>query len=213
MKNNIGVTRLVVGQLATNCYIYCDAVRKVSCIIDPGDAPEYISECVESLGVKPLFIIATHGHFDHILAAYALSNMYAIPFIMHKDDGFLLRRARQSAIHYLGIKHVDPSPSVSRVLRAGEALSVGEGTLHVLHTPGHTPGSISLYDQNQGILFTGDVLFKGGAVGRTDFAYGDSEELNNSVTILLGLPANTLLYSGHGDPSTVGDERGYHRVF
>lgn len=165
---------LVVGAMATNCYIAGDM------IIDPGDDAEYI---MSHLTKKPKMIIATHGHFDHILSAYALQLAYNIPFYIHEDDIFLLSHMESSAKHFLGLKHVDPPPKPSKI----------KG-LSFIHTPGHTPGSICIIDD--GALFTGDTLFADGAVGRTDFSYSDPVALQESITRIRGFSGHKI-YAGH----------------
>ncbi len=168
---------LVVGQMRTNCYI-ADGV-----IIDPGDDAEYIMAHVQN----PRMIIATHGHFDHVMAAYALQLAYNIPFYMHPDDFFLLRHMQSSAKHFLGLKTVDPPPQPTAIPRS----------IRFIHTPGHTPGSICLPLGNS--LVVGDTVFAGGAVGRTDFSYSDPIKLSDSLKKIRSHPKGTRILSGHGE--------------
>ena len=191
------VETLVVGQMATNCYI-ADGI-----IIDPGDDAEYI---ISHLKTDPTMIVATHGHFDHIMAACALQLAYNIPFVMHKEDAFLLDNMRSSAKHFLGLSTVDPPPKISKFIQDGEKIA----GLTVVHTPGHTPGSISL--AGDGVIFSGDTIFAGGAVGRTDFSYSEPVKLSESVRIILRRPAKTRLLSGHGEETTVENERSFHTI-
>lgn len=175
----MNIETLVVGQMATNCYIV-DGI-----IIDPGDDAEYImSHCK----TKPTMIVATHGHFDHIMAAYALQLAYNIPFYIHKKDIFLLARMQSSAKHFLGLKDIDPPPYPSEMK-----------DIMYIHTPGHTPGSICLYFPKNNILFSGDTIFAGGAVGRTDHEYSDKAALSRSIQTILSLPPETKLFPGHGE--------------
>lgn len=192
------IETVVVGQMATNCYIVSDTGDSI--IIDPGDAPEYISDVLTRLGVAPTLIVATHGHFDHLMAAFALQQMYDIPFAMHEADIFLLKNMQSSAKHFLNLAVVDPPPRVDRVLRALDRV----GTLTVSEAPGHTPGSICL--AGNGVIFTGDTIFARGAVGRTDASYGDALALAGSVSRILGYPPETRLLSGHGHETTVSEE-------
>ncbi len=193
------IETLVVGQMATNCYIV-DGI-----IIDPGDDAEYI---VSHLKTKPTLIVATHGHFDHIMAARALQLTYAIPLVMHESDAFLVTTMRSSAKHFLGLTMIDPPPAVNKMIRDKDKI----GKFTVIHTPGHTPGSICLYSQKNNVLFTGDTIFADGAVGRTDHAYCDKTALSRSIKTILSLPPKTILLSGHGEKSCIESERGYHRV-
>ena len=180
---------LIVGSMATNCYIV-DGI-----IIDPGDDAEYIMDHVKN----PKMIIATHGHFDHIMAAYALQQAYNIPFYIHSDDMFLLKTMRSRAMHFLGLKDVDPPPTPTPIRE-----------IEFIHTPGHTPGSICLKFGDA--LFVGDTIFADGAVGRTDFSYSDREKLDQSIQTILSYPKNTKLYPGHGEETTVEAEITFHRV-
>ncbi len=184
----MNIDTLVVGQMATNCYIV-DGI-----IIDPGDDAEYImSHCK----IPPTMIVATHGHFDHIMAAYALQLAYNIPFYIHESDVFLLSRMQSSARHFLGVKDVDPPPVPSKIQ-----------DLPFIHTPGHTPGSICLPIGD--VLFTGDTIFAGGAVGRTDHEYSDKVALSHSIQTILSLPPETKLFPGHGSETTVQQEARFH---
>lgn len=166
--------------MATNCYI-ADGV-----IIDPGDDAEYIMSHVTS----PRMIVATHGHFDHIMAAYALQVAFDIPFYIHPDDIFLLKNMRSSAKHYLGLMDIDPPPKPTPIVN-----------LPFIHTPGHTPGSISLLVEDA--LFVGDTLFADGSVGRTDFSYSDASKLAKSLEKIRSYPAGTRILSGHGEESVL----------
>lgn len=193
------IQTLVVGQMATNCYI----VNGI--IIDPGDDAEYI---ISHLKTKPTMIVATHGHFDHIMVAYALQLAYNIPFIMHEADTFLLQNMRSSAKHFLGLSTVDPPPKINKFIRDGENIA----KFTVMHTPGHTPGSVCLYSKKNNVLFSGDTIFADGAVGRTDHEYSDKAALSRSIKAILSLPSKTVLLSGHGAASRVERERPYHTV-
>jgi len=170
------IEKLVVGQMATNCYI------AGGMIIDPGDDPEYI---IDHLQTKPKMIVVTHGHFDHIMAAYALQLAYNIPFYIHEKDIFLLSRMQSAAKHFLGLKHVDPPPKPSPL------------TIPFIHTPGHTPGSISLQFDNA--LVVGDTVFADGAIGRTDFLYSKPLELASSIEKIRSFPKGTRILPGHGE--------------
>lgn len=173
----MNVQRLVVGQMATNCYLV-DTI-----IIDPGDDAEYISSHIKE---PPTMIVATHGHFDHIMAAFALQTMYNIPFYIHPDDIFLLSRMQESARHFLGLSHIDPPPNPTPI-----------STIPYVHIPGHTPGSICLpFDD---ILIVGDTIFADGSVGRTDFAYSDTKKFMKSLKKVTSYPKNTRILPGHGE--------------
>jgi glyoxylase-like metal-dependent hydrolase (beta-lactamase superfamily II) len=177
-------------------------------IIDPGDDADYIVRILTDLDQIPSRIIATHGHFDHVLAATELKLAYNIPFLMHKDDEFLLRRLQSTAKHFLGIE-TDPAPLVDKYLKEGDEIKVGKYILKVIETPGHTPGGISLYCKKAKILFTGDTIFEKGGVGRTDFAYANNNHLMDSIRKLLKLPEGTVVYTGHGGKTTIKGAKTY----
>ncbi len=196
----MGLEKLVVGQLATNCYIPYDGKSRHAIIIDPGDDADYIFRKIQDLKLKPKFIVATHGHFDHILAVTELKLAFNIPFLIHQADLFLVKQAQKSAKHFLGI-NVDPVALPDGFLSEGQKIEMGNERLQVLETPGHTPGGICLYSAHPGgenVLFTGDTIFAEG-VGRTDFSYSSSEDLSRSIEKLIKQFNGSIAYSGHGD--------------
>ncbi len=199
----MGIEKLTVGQLATNCYLVWEDKKRETIIIDPGDDADFILRRILDRKLNPRAIVATHGHFDHILAVTELKLALDIPFLINEKDLFLLKRARESARHYLGVE-VDPMTLPDKFLKRNEEIKFGQEKLKVLETPGHTPGSISLV--SKGMVFTGDTLFAEG-VGRTDFKYSSKEDLNKSLKKLSKLPGNTLVYPGHGDETTIGKVR------
>ena len=204
---SITVETLTVGQLQTNCYIIADRSTKDAIIVDPGDDADYIERIVADKHLTPIYSIATHGHFDHILAVTELTLAYKIPFLIHKKDAFLVQNMQRSARHFLGIT-VDPPPRIDRRITAKDVLKIGEANIKIIETPGHTPGSICLFLQDEKLLFVGDLLFSGGGVGRTDFSYSNSTDLSDSLKKIFALPEDTIVYTGHGNPTTIGKERG-----
>jgi len=203
----INVKRLIVGQLKTNCYITYDDKSKNAVIIDPGDDGDYIIQIISDLGLMPTKIIATHGHFDHILAATELKLAYNIPFLMHKKDKFLLSRMMDSARHFLRVK-TDPPPDVNFYLTEDQQIKIKNLKFEIIETPGHTPGSISLHDEINKFLFVGDLIFADGSFGRIDFNYSDKDALYKSIKKVLNLDDNTVVYPGHGEKIRVKDLKG-----
>jgi len=197
------VETLVVGQLATNCYLVWDPESLEAIIIDPGDAGDYIGEKILSLNLKPKLIVATHGHFDHILAVTELKLAFNISFLIHPKDEFLVRRVQRSAKFFVGIQ-TDLVPKIDQYLKKEEEIKFGKEKLKILEIPGHTPGSVSFY--SKGILFSGDTLFAGG-VGRTDFGYSSQKDLTESLEKIFTLPEETIVYPGHGELTTIGEEK------
>lgn len=200
------VIKLIVGQLQTNCYLFID---KGQClIIDPGDDADFIISTIRDLEVKPIGLLATHGHFDHLLSATELKLAFEIPFYLHKADLPILKRTESTAKYFTGLS-VDPPPPVDKYLKKGQILRVGKGKLRVIETPGHTQGSIIL--KGKGIVIVGDLIFAGGGVGRTDLPGGDSNLLNTSIKKILSLPKDTIIYSGHGEETTVEEEKKFFK--
>ncbi len=197
MAEKLQVISLTVGQLQTNCYLIVDKSSHDTLIVDPGDDADYITRIISDHQLKPVIIIATHGHFDHILAAAELKLAFNIPFYIHKEDIFLVSRMKTSADHFLGVKTDDPAV-VDGFLK--DKVTLDESKLAVIHTSGHTPGSICLYSKEEKILFCGDLLFAQRAVGRTDFAYSSQKDLEKSLKRIFRLPGETEVYPGHGEP-------------
>jgi hydroxyacylglutathione hydrolase len=194
---------LVVGALETNCYLaYCPDTRAAA-VIDPGAEPEKIIHAIAELELKPTILINTHGHVDHVGANKDIKDKYDIPLCIHEADQKMLASVLQSGLSFLlGSK---ASPDADRFLRDGEILDIGHQQLEVIHTPGHSPGSISL--KSNGLIFSGDTLFCGG-VGRTDLPGGSWKELEKSINErILRFPDDVLILPGHGPSTTVGQER------
>jgi len=196
------VKTLVVGQLQTNCYLVIDEKSKEAIIIDPGDDADYVIRILSDLDVAPKKIIATHGHFDHVLGVTELKLAYKIPFLMHKADEFLLKRQQSTAKHFLEIE-VDPASYVDKYLKENDEINLGNFSFKVIETPGHTPGGISLYCKEEKIVFVGDTIFEQGGRGRADFAYSKEKDLMESIQKLLDLPKKTTVYSGHGGKTRI----------
>jgi len=192
-----------VGCLETNCYLVYSENSKECAIVDPGADADKIIDMIEKHSLKPIMIINTHGHFDHVGANKDIKENYNIPLLIHPFDVPMLEMVKQTAKLY-GIK-VDNSPPPDRSIHDGDCIDIGNDSLTVIHSPGHSPGSISLHQDS--ILFSGDTLFCRG-VGRTDVPGGSWETLKNSIkTRLLTLPENTLVLPGHGPKTYIGQEK------
>ena len=191
--------RLVVGPLQVNCYILADDNTKESIVIDPGDDGQDILRIVREKGLKVKFIVNTHAHFDHVGANKAIKDATGAELLLHEDDAAVLATVSNQSRSF-GMNPVS-SPVPDRLLKHGDVITAGGISLKVLHTPGHTPGSISLLED--GMVFTGDSLFAG-SIGRTDFPGGDLMTLIRSIKRhLMILPDNTKVFSGHGPASTI----------
>jgi len=194
--------QIEVGPYMTNCYIVSD--DKQALVIDPGDDYQMIEKYIKKNSLKVEKIILTHGHIDHIGAVAQIKKLTDAPVLIHPEDADMLTdaKANLSAYHTESFS-VGPADGF---LNEGDIIDLGRFQFKVLHTPGHSPGGISL--ATDGIVFTGDALFWG-SVGRTDFPNGSHEILINSIkTKLMTLPDETIVYSGHGPQTTIGHERG-----
>lgn len=194
----------VVGPLQCNCYVVGDSESKKVVVIDPGDEAARLAESLAANELTVTAIVATHAHFDHILAAQELRELTGAPFYLHDADRVLLDWMQESVRLFLGTE-VGPPPDVDTSAHEGDKLTAGSIELEVLHTPGHSPGSISLAAENA--LFSGDTLFAG-SVGRTDLPGGDTEALVAAVrNKLFEFDDDIPVYPGHGPATTVGRER------
>ncbi|MGB7294688.1 MAG: MBL fold metallo-hydrolase [Candidatus Aminicenantales bacterium] len=193
----------VVGPLDTNCYlVYCGETLDCA-IIDPGAEAERIFPLIYELGLEPSILLNTHGHLDHIGANRDIKDKFGIPLCIHGLDMPLLESDLQSELSFFLCAKESPPPD--RLLQDGDTISIGRSSLRVIHTPGHTPGSVSFL--GDGFLFSGDTLFNGG-VGRTDLPGGSTRDLENSIrTRILTLSPETIVLPGHGPWTTVGEEK------
>ena len=183
-----------LGQLHTNSYLLIS--KENNCIIiDPADDANFISERILINKLTPKLIIATHGHFDHILEAGELQKAFNIPFAINYKDLFLIKDVVKRANYWLKNEVIFFPPTPSIDLSKEKQITLDELMIEVIPTPGHTPGSISLYIKNENTLFTGDTYFKN-ANSRTDFAYSNKSHHKKSVEKIKKLNAYTIL-SGH----------------
>lgn len=189
-----------LGTMAANCYLLYDEEGR-AIIIDPGDEADFISRKILAKGLTPLKIIATHGHLDHIMAATELKLAFGIPFMANKKDSFLISKMPERAKKYLGETALPLK--IDSNIKTGGRLKLGKHVLEVIETPGHTPGSISLVEKKERIAFVGDLIFKGGSIGRYDFPYSDRKRLAKSIERILAFPDKTIIYPGHGEEFTV----------
>lgn len=203
----------VFNPFAENTYVVYDNDKKECIIIDPGCATagekNQLFGFIDSHCLKPLMVVNTHGHIDHILGNAAVKKRYGIQVAAHpnvKND--FLRSHQQAAM--FGLPFNGDCELPDRDLKDGEIIKVGESTLEVICTPGHAEGSISLYAEIEGWVFTGDALFCR-SIGRTDFLGGSYETLRKSIKErLFRLPDDTEVFSGHGESTTIFDEQRYN---
>lgn len=190
------IETFTVGLLSTNCYVAHSQLTKEAIIIDPGlELPteaQQIFDYIKEAALKPKLIVNTHGHQDHTSGDSTIQAEYNIPIYIHKLDSSALEDMEKDS---------HPNPIL---LEEGSIISFGNETLRVMHTPGHTPGSICLIGDR--IAFTGDTLFAGG-IGRTDFAGGSDSQMQHSLQKMMSLPDTLLVYPGHGPTSIMGEEK------
>ena len=200
------VKTLVVGPFASNCFVVGSETTRKGMIIDPGADPQDILKTVSDLDLSIVTIVATHNHIDHVGALRSVKNATKAEYAVHEADA---REAMPIVFgRMLGLmmgSSLRAPPRPDRLLEGGDVIEIGDLKFKVLHTPGHSPGGISLL--SDGVVFSGDTLFNLG-IGRTDLAGGDYAKLMESIiTKLMVLPDSTIVYPGHGPETTIGTER------
>jgi glyoxylase-like metal-dependent hydrolase (beta-lactamase superfamily II) len=187
-----------------------DEISREAIVIDPGDDVSKIIAILERNRLTVKMIVITHAHIDHIGGAEKLRAHTGAPVYMHEADKMLSDRLDMQAA-WLGIK-TPKDPGIDKPAREGDIIRAGSIEAHVLHTPGHTPGSISLYFPLENKIVAGDTLFQG-SVGRTDLPGGDIAQISRSIRgKLYTLPEETIVFPGHGDTTTIGEEK-RHNAF
>jgi len=196
---------LPVGPLQCNCSIIGDENTREAMVIDPGDEIEGILALVRKHNLQVKQIVITHAHIDHVGGAMKLRAATGAPILLNQNDYALLKMLDVQAA-WIGM----PAPGkveIDRSVTTGETISAGSHTAQVLHTPGHTEGSICLYFAPEKKLIAGDTLFAG-SIGRTDLPGGDMQKIIGSLHgTLMALPDETVVVPGHGELTTIGDER------
>lgn len=200
----VEILKLTLGMVSTNCYILGDLDSGEAIVIDPADDAPTILNAVAQRGWTIRLILATHAHFDHVLAVEGLKQASGAPFRLHEADMPTLRGLQLTG-QLFGLT-LPPPPEVDRFLAEGETITVGATRLVVRFTPGHTPGHVSYVLESERAVFCGDCLFAG-SIGRTDLPGGDSALLLRSIREqILTLPEDYTVASGHGGLTAIGVE-------
>ncbi len=203
------IKQLVLGGMATNCYLVWKQDQKTCAVIDPAGEAGTIQRTLVSLGLTPAAVLLTHSHFDHIGAVAALVRRYAVPVYMSRTEAAVAADAELNLSAAFGIPM---TVSNAELLENGAVLQIAGLEFTVLHTPGHTAGSCCYYLKEAGVLFSGDTLFYR-SHGRTDFPTGSERQILDSIRDhLLTLPGNTVVYPGHDAATTIEDEKKWYRT-
>lgn len=202
----IEITYVTLGLAATNAYLVADSETKNAILIDPVDEGELLVRMAADRGWTIKLIVATHAHFDHVLASAKVKELTNAPFLIHHEATAWLDALPQTGVRFTG----SPFPEAAkpdRFIADGEAIDLDAIHLEALYTPGHAPGHLSLFMPEQRLVFSGDALFAG-SIGRTDLPGGSMDVLMHSIfDRLIPLGDDVQVLPGHGDPTTIGDER------
>ena len=193
---------LTVGPLQENTVIIIDEGTEEVVVVDPGAEGKRILKELENYNLR--YILATHGHIDHVGQVGFLKENFNVPFLMNEKDLFLINNDIFPGFAQMVGATACPEPD--RSLKEGDIISFGRFNLRVIETPGHTPGSVCFYDEENSFVITGDTLFRGG-IGRTDLPGGNMKQMENSLKKLMELPEDTDVIPGHGDPTKIGIEK------
>jgi len=198
------VKTFVVGAIQTNCYVFFDEISKEAMIVDPGYFDEKICTFIEEQQLKPRCIYLTHCHFDHILGVKELKKRYEIPVYAYRAEQEILENVDKNLSLMIGMGF---TAAADHYLNDGQILELGGFEIRVIHTPGHTIGSSCYYFETEGVLFSGDTLFRC-SVGRTDFPTGSMRQIHDSIhQKLFILPEETVVYPGHDQATDIRYEK------
>lgn len=205
----VNIRVFTFNAIQENTYVVFDD-KKNCVIIDPGcydrEEENELSDFIKNNDLKPLALLNTHGHIDHVLGNSFVVNSYKVDYYLHQEDITTLNAVEKYA-HVYGFQGYKNSPQPTHILKGGEKLVFGDIELDVLFTPGHAPGHVVFYNAKNKFVINGDVLFKG-SYGRVDLPGGSMDVLKKSISeIMFNLPDDTIVYCGHGPSTTIGNEK------
>ncbi len=191
------------GPAETNSYLIACPKTKLAAVIDvPSGSVKHTIQRSQALSLQIQMILLTHSHWDHTADVAALKSKLQVPLFIHEEDAGNVREPGSDGLPlYFAIEPVEPSG----YLTDGQIIALGELEIEVIHTPGHTPGGVCFYLEKEGVLFSGDTLFEG-TIGNLSFPTARKSLMWTSLKRLAKLPAETMVYPGHGDPTTIGKE-------
>ena len=208
----LNIKRFMCNMLQENCYIVSDETKECV-VIDCGayyqEERGAISRYIKDEGLKLVHLLATHGHLDHNWGNHALYEEFDIKVETLQEDAFLIEHLAKQSSELFGMELHDPEAPVGAYLSKDEPVRFGKHSFTILHTPGHTPGSCTFYCEEEKVAFSGDTLFRM-SIGRTDFDGGSWTDMTESLRKLAQLPADTIIYSGHGPQTTIAEELQYN---
>lgn len=204
---NLAIRMMVLGPVQTNCYFLINEDTKEVLIVDPADRAQKIIEWINSEGLKPVAILLTHGHFDHIMGVAGVKKEYNIPIYASRDETEVLADPQINVSTMMGAYM---SIKADELFSDGDVLELAGMKLKVISTPGHTIGSVCFYMEEEKVLISGDTLFEA-SVGRSDFPTGSSRQLIESIkTRLFVLPDDTDVFPGHGGTTSIAYEKAHN---
>ena len=209
----LNIQKFVFNPYQENTYVISDETRECV-IIDCGalfdNEQLALSEYIEENLLTPVQLLCTHGHFDHCVGIDMIYQQYGLKPLIHKKDANLLDQLPDQAMYFIGMEYDHEVPPIGKFIDENDVITFGNHQFSILHTPGHTPGSILFYCKEEHCIFSGDTLFQM-SIGRTDFPGGSYQEMMNSLrNVIIPLPDDTVVWSGHGPKTTIGKEKLYN---
>lgn len=203
------IQRFVCNPYQENTYVVSDETQEcviIDCGVYFDDERLSLIEYINSNGLTPKHLLCTHGHFDHCMGNDTVYYEYGLRPEVSKKDEFLMSHMDDQAMYFLGMEYERDTPPIGNYLSPNDIIEFGSHRFMVIATPGHTPGGITFYCEEEKVAFTGDTLFQM-SIGRTDFEGGDDDDMRHTLKEVIGkLPADTTIWSGHGPKTTIGAE-------